>query len=189
MQRKRTFSFSLCSPKFRQLPRFHGPAPTARGFSKKIAAQFRLSAATILREKANERSDAVQINCVNQRSPGASGSHETGPAQVGEMEGHGRSRHAQLVRDVARGHPVGPFANQEAEYGKAGFLRQAGEGVDGPFYFHISKYIEMIERSQRMAVTAGLRSMNSNGTGFKVDPCDRNSLPRKGSMLCADFGA
>ena len=81
--------------------------------------------------------------------PSLRDANELRAGEDGDMEGQGVVRQLEPPRDVAGRHAVWPALHEQAKDIEAAFLRERAQRANSVRYFHVSRHMEIMRRSQR----------------------------------------
>jgi hypothetical protein len=85
----------------------------------------------VLHQEIEELLHPRVVGRVDDRSPLPPAGHETGVAQLGDVERQRIGRYPETLRELSRGEPGGPLAHEDPEELEAGRLGEGGKGVHG----------------------------------------------------------
>src|SRR5690554_2421213 len=114
-------------------------------------ADLRVTAAAIAHQKPEHVLHASKIRAIDDRAALPTRRNPTRTRQHRKMCRHGVVRHRQLAGDFTRRKPLWLMAYEQPECLQACFLGERGETVNGTFYFHASKHIDILKPRQRIA--------------------------------------
>lgn len=111
-------------------------------------ANFRSPATAIPEQENRDIAKLNEVRAVDDRAAAALGADEARAGQNRQMSRERILRDFQQAGEIAGRKALGLVPDQHPEGFQAGRLGQRGQGEDGFFSFHISRFMEMATRSQ-----------------------------------------
>jgi hypothetical protein len=139
-----------------------------RKFGDERSTQFRRATAAVFQKKQHHVTKLLNLGAIHDDPAVPLRRHKPCPRQNVQMRRHGILRHQQCARDIPCRQPFRRVFHKQPKRLKAGWLRECCKSENCLFLFHISRLLEIWNKSRCLFNRSRLQSgigITGSGTG------------------------